>query len=234
MSDLEKEIERLISEKKLAKEAAKKNTEKLFDVDELIASKEKSAALARSEKDIEFIAKIPDSFVSNDSNTEDKNVELQNSSSRFITNVDIIEQLRKAKTAHKKQMARFQILIKTSNFTELGSSNELNYTTCVFGKWFYDKGLMLASFEEYRRLENLHLTVHDYYLQVYNLYKEKIVGTLLSSKKKKITERQQSANKLWLTLKEKSGSFCENILILESKIKDLTKDQMDALNIVKR
>ncbi|MCF6350601.1 MAG: CZB domain-containing protein [Flavobacteriaceae bacterium] len=231
MEELKKEIERLISEKKLIQEKYKRKNNLLLSIDEIIASKEKSAKIAKEKRNIAN-RNIANKDILKKDDPLTKPSKILKKSESYITKKKLIDQLRAAKVAHKRQMAFIQILVNTGNFHDVKATYPINYTTCDFGKWLYSEGLMLASLKEYETIELVHQKIHDYYLKIYNLYKTKITGTLLNSKKKQLVERDKKCNLLWAILKKQSTDFFDYILALEITIKNFSEQEIDALNVV--
>lgn len=255
MDDLEKEIEALITSKKNAEELPKKirlsKKETILDSIELIiANTEKSAKKAKERKNKDFSKEdknilLKTSEENSISKTEkpikgeeeenhsiifDMEIEKTNDSDKFISKRDIVGHLRLAKTGHKSWMANVQILIRSGNVDEAESLIPVNFTSCKFGKWYYGDGQMLSLIEEYQNLEKPHQMIHDVYLQIFNLHKTKIVGSLFNSEKKQIKERERKAASLKRSLISFSDVLFKNLLLLEDKVKKFTDEEINSLN----
>jgi hypothetical protein len=121
-------------------------------------------------------------------------------------------------------------IIRLGNIRDAQASIPVNYTLCDFGKWYYGDGQILSNYPEYKDLELVHQMVHDTYLQIYNLYKKRIEGTLFNSEKKQLRQRDEKANKLSLVLTEYSKILFDALLNLESKIMNLSDEAIKKMN----
>lgn len=139
---------------------------------------------------------------------------------------EIIANLRMAKTSHMKWISNAQILIRLGDIHQENVSIPVNYTMCDFGKWYYGEGQKLSAYSEYLDIEEVHQSVHDTYLQIYSLYKNKIEGSLFNSAKKQMEEREEKAQKLDLILKQYSKLLFELLLTLEKKVKSLSNEEV--------
>ncbi len=152
-------------------------------------------------------------------------------SDKFISKRDIIGHLRLAKTGHKSWMANVQILIRSGNIDEAKSLIPVNFTSCKFGEWYYGEGQMLSHIEEYQNLEMPHQKIHDVYLQIFNLYKTKIEGSLFNSEKKQKKERERKAISLKKSLSSFADILFKNLLLLEDRVKKFNDEEMNDLNV---
>jgi len=139
---------------------------------------------------------------------------------------EIIANLRMAKTSHIKWISNVQILMRLDDIHQANANIPVNYTMCDFGKWYYGEGQKLGEYSEYLDIEEVHQSVHDTYLQIYSLYKDKIEGSLFNSAKKQMAEREEKAQKLDLILKQYSKLLFELLLTLEKKVRALSNEEV--------
>jgi len=248
MNDLEKEIEALIAEKERKAKAAKEiqeienasviNDEISEDVKEAKIEpreinnniKNVQAPVGEIEKTTtieELSEPIPAVAITNNAITNQVN-----NPPNYITKSALIAHLRLAKTGHQNWMSNVQILTRVGNILDAKSSIPVNFTACDFGKWYFGEGQIIAAFEEYKELDRPHQMIHDTYLQIFELYKKKIEGSIFNSEKKQLKVREEKSNELVKTLIDYSKELFENLALLENKIKALSKEQMDTLNLI--
>ncbi len=207
MNELEKKIEKLISEKEQIQKHSKlklKNND-LRDVDNVVV---RSSTKIKNTKD---------SLV--------KNVGEEASTKR----IKLISHLRLARKAHTAWVSNVQILIQLGNIDEAKVSTPINYTVCAFGKWYYGDGQVLTPFKEYRDIEEVHQQVHSTYLEIFSMYNEKLEGSLFTSVKKLEKERKEKAVKLEIILREYSKLMFDLLVALEMKIKRMSDVEINAL-----
>jgi len=233
MEDIGKQIEDLIAKKKEGTKLPIKEKQKIIlSVDDIIASKEESAKLAKQKfKDLNNSANLKE-IENTLSGKKDSTKAIPNKMDSFISKKDIISQLRLAKTGHKQWIATIYVLIRIDNIEDAKSKIPVSFTACDFGKWYYGDGQMLAEFEEYQNLEKPHQKIHDIYLQIFNLYKEKIVGSLFNSEKKQLKERENKSVLLVKKLDYQSDLLFKNLLLLENLIKKVSDEKMNELNVI--
>lgn len=255
MKPLEEQIEALIAEKKASTQnLLKDKVNQLSLVDDVISNIEKSAKIAREKYDtLEFIVDDTASISKDDAVTsKDDSVAISKDDvinveevifektqnkiietpSNYLSKGDLVEQLRIARTAHKKWIANVQVFTRTGNLEEVKSLAPVNFTACDFGKWYYGKGQMLSSFVAYKDIEKPHQMVHDVYLRLLNLYDGGIVDTFLSSYKKQLRIRENQSDLLVKMLNDHSNMLFKNMDALEDTVKNLSNDQIKELNIV--
>lgn len=237
-----KQLKDLISFKKEENKLSIKEKQKnIFSIEAIIASKEESAKLARQKLKNKSTAlnKIDNNLslkkVNNVSTNEnDKGVNIKkiiDKSVSFISKKDIISKLRYTKSGHKQRVANIHVLTRTGDIDEIKATMPKSFAVCDFGKWYYGEGQMLAEFKEYQNLEKVHQKIHDIYLQISNLYKNKIVGSLFNSGKKQLKERENKTVLLAKNLDYQSNLFSEKLLLLEEIVKNLSNEKMAYLNI---
>ncbi len=198
MSDLENEIERLISEKKRIKEKLSENFNDKDDShdDNLKISIEKSTESNPIEVDIIKFKK------------------------------ETLKQLADAKIGHKKWMSYVQILIALGDIQSANAEIPVNYTMCDFGVWYYGHGQLLNEYDRFDEIEEIHQEVHDTYLKIYNLYKNPLKGSLLKSLKKAEFNRQENAEKLAIVLKQHSKTLFEILNDMSDRLKKMSNEKL--------
>ncbi len=213
MNELEKKIEKLISEKEQIQKHSKlklKNNN-LKNIDKVVVS---SNTKTKNTKD---------------SLTEKNNL-VENVGEKATTKrIKLISHLRLARKAHIAWVSNVQILIQLGNIDEAKVSTPINYTVCAFGKWYYGDGQVLTPFKEYRDIEEVHQQIHSTYLEIFSMYNEKLEGSLFTSVKKLEKERKEKAIKLEIILKEYSKLMFDLLVALEMKIKRMSDAEINAL-----
>lgn len=149
-----------------------------------------------------------------------RNNKVNSSKEKIESNVsNHIKQLKEAKTAHKKWMSYVQILIRLENVHEAKEMIPINYTLCGFGKWYYGEGQEINDIDGFNEIENTHQMVHDIYLQIYDLYKQRLEITFFKSIKKLKKERTNKAEKLSFKLDEYSRILFEYLDLIEEELR---------------
>jgi hypothetical protein len=102
---------------------------------------------------------------------------------------NILSELRAAKVAHLKWVQRAKSLI--SGVPVEKEAIPLDYTDCVFGKWFYSDGQDIALMPGMSVMENIgtkHTELHDVYFKIFQIYfgsgGQSFFSKLLKMKKK--------------------------------------------------
>lgn len=143
-----------------------------------------------------------------------------------LSKKEIFLHLKNARISHKKWMSFVQILIRLADVETAKTSIPINYTMCAFGKWYYGDGQILAIFDEYLQIEDIHKNVHDTYLQIYNLYDKKVVGSFFNSEKKQVIARTKKVQSLSTILDEYSKVMFNLLTLVEKSVLNLTDDEI--------
>lgn len=159
----------------------------------------------------------------------DKNTSSSNNQELISFKQDIIKHLEAAKISHKKWMSYVQILLRLGDVEEAKSAIPINYTLCDFGKWYYGKGQVLKDFPEFIQIEEVHLHVHDTYLQIHNLFNKRIKGYLFNSEKSQLEKRDKKAVALSDILNEYSKIMFDLLLIVEQSVKIMSYDDLEKI-----
>ncbi len=159
----------------------------------------------------------------------DKNASSSNNQELISFKQSIIRHLEAAKISHKKWMSYVQILLRLGDVEEAKSAIPINYTLCDFGQWYYGEGRILKAFPEFIQMEEVHMHVHDTYLQIYNLYNKKIKGHLFNSEKSQLEKRNKKAAALSDILNEYSKIMFDLLLIVEQSVKKMSYDDLEKI-----
>jgi len=163
------------------------------------------------------------------SNDFDKTANLAENQDLINFKQQIVKHLQAAKISHKKWMSYVQILLRLGDVEEAKSAIPINYTLCDFGKWYYGEGQVLNSFPEFIQMENIHMNVHDTYLQIYNLFNKKIKGYLFNSEKNQLEKRNKKALALSDILNEYSKIMFDLLLIVEQSVKNMSYEELKTI-----
>lgn len=93
-----------------------------------------------------------------------------------------IKQVQKARAEHVKWVNNIKLLVSGVNIEE--KMIALNPVESSFGKWYYEKGILLSFGHAQMVLfdmEKLFLSIHDAYMKIYPIYYEKnksLIGSL--------------------------------------------------------
>ncbi len=207
MSDLENEIEKLISEKKRVKE--------LLETTEF----------SKNVKNKDYL--YDDNLKMTDENLIEKNkLKLHNIESFKKEN---LEQLANAKTGHKKWMSYVQILIALGDVDSAKAEIPVNYTMCDFGKWYYGNGQLLNEYDRFEEIEEIHQQIHNTYLKIYNLYRKPLKTSVLKSSIKLENKRQKKAEKLAIVLAQYSKTLFDILNDMSDRLKKIPNKKLNEI-----
>jgi len=152
---------------------------------------------------------------------------------------EIIDHLRAAKAAHIKWVQKAKLLINGIDINE--DAIPIDSTECKFGKWFYSDGQVLNSLsnnpmECMQSIEGLHFSLHDKYLQIFNIYfsQEKKAGffaKLFGIKRKKELSQEEidKSKKYYDEMEAISKDLLEEINRLERRLVAVSEDKIKSL-----
>ena len=138
-----------------------------------------------------------------------------------------IQDINEAKVAHMRWVKRAKHLVSGYNI-------DINFvpveeTACNFGKWFYTHGIFLLRDERYEelmeRIGELHIQVHNYYREIYNIYfvipenRSLLKKIVTFSSKKVSTKDKEKAAEAFKSLEETSTQLIELLEELKSALK---------------
>lgn len=152
---------------------------------------------------------------------------------------EVIEHLRAAKAAHIKWVQKAKLLINGIDINE--DAIPIDSTECKFGKWFYSDGQMLNSLsnnpmECMSSIESLHFSLHDKYLQIFNIYfsQEKKAGFFAKlfgiKRKKELSEEEiENSKKYYEEMEAISKDLLEEINRLERRLVAVSEEKIKTL-----
>ena len=142
---------------------------------------------------------------------------------------NILNELRAAKVAHLKWVQRAKSLISGTPVAK--EAIPLDYTECVFGKWFYSDGQDIALLPGMSVMDSIgekHTELHQIYFNIFEIYfgegKKSFFSKLLKIKKKVSPEEKEIAQKYYEELEAVSKELLDMIGRLERRINALGKD----------
>ncbi len=144
---------------------------------------------------------------------------------------DILDKLRRAKSAHIKWRAYAQALV--SGLPVEKEQVPVIYTDCAFGKWYYGAGQSLSSLSSFDAISLPHESLHHIYIKIFKLLfgkdERSKLAKLFSSENIIKTANKKKANILLHELISISGTLLEAIMALENEIKDMSQEEISAL-----
>lgn len=141
----------------------------------------------------------------------------------------ILQELRSAKVAHLKWVQRAKSLI--SGMPVEKESIPLDYTDCIFGKWFYSVGQDIALMPGMSVMESIgtkHTDLHQVYFKIFQVFfgemNKSFFSKLLKMKKKVSPAEQEMAERYYDELEAISKELLDLIGKLERRINALGED----------
>lgn len=148
-----------------------------------------------------------------------------------MTKKDIVDQLRKAKSAHIQWRSYAQALIAGIEVKQ--DHVPVIHTDCRFGTWYYGEGQSLASLSGYAAIEAPHEMLHKIYMDIFKLiFDNTEVGLLgkMFGKQSRIEQRnQEEAEVLLEKMLAVSTTLLEEINLLEKDVLDMPDEEIAAL-----
>ncbi|MDB2562029.1 CZB domain-containing protein [Sulfurimonas sp.] len=142
---------------------------------------------------------------------------------------NILNELRAAKVAHLKWVQRAKSLI--SGMPVEKEAIPLDYTDCVFGKWFYSVGQEIALLPGMSVMDSIgekHTHLHDMYFKIFQIYfgdsTKSFFAKLLKMKKKVSAAEEEMAQQYYAELEKISKELVELIGRLERRINALGEE----------
>ena len=142
---------------------------------------------------------------------------------------NVLEELRSAKVAHLKWVQRAKSLI-SGVLVEKGAI-PLDYTDCVFGKWFYSDGQNIALMPGMSVMDEIgskHTDLHEVYFKIFQVYfgegGKSFFSKLLKIKKKVSSAEQEMAEVYYADLEKISKELLDLIGRLERRINALGEE----------
>lgn len=148
-----------------------------------------------------------------------------------MTKKEVLEQLKRAKSAHIQWRSYAQALIAGVQVKE--DYAPIRHTDCKFGKWYYGIGQQLAPLPGYEAIEAPHDMLHQIYMRIYKLANTEtevgLLGKLTGQKSRIENKNRQEAEYLMDKLLSISATLLEAIDVLENDIKDMTEEEIAEL-----
>ena len=138
---------------------------------------------------------------------------------------DILNQIRLAKASHVSWVQKAKFLIE--GFPTDKEAIPKDATLCKFGAWFYSDGQKLNVLknnpaESMTRVEELHMNLHDNYLDIYKIYyslgETGFFGKLLGKKKSLTEESKKIAKEYFKKLEFTSKELIQELNRMERRI----------------
>ena len=152
---------------------------------------------------------------------------------------EVLERLRSAKEADVKWVQKAKMLIDGIDMEE--DAIPVDSKECKFGKWFYSDGQILKNLsnnpmECMLSIEKLHLSLHEKYKQIFDLYfsqeeKAGFFAKLFGGKKKKelSAEELEESRQFYKELENISKAFSEEISRLERRLVAVSEEKIQSL-----
>ena len=142
---------------------------------------------------------------------------------------NVLQELRSAKVAHLKWVQRAKSLISGMPIEK--EAIPLDYTDCMFGKWFYSDGQDIALMPGMSVMESIgakHTELHQMYFKIFQVYfgenTRSFFSKLLKLKKKVSSAEQEMAEHYYADLESISKELLDMIGRLERRINALGED----------
>lgn len=142
---------------------------------------------------------------------------------------NVLQELRAAKVAHLKWVQRAKSLI--SGMPVEKEAIPLDYTDCIFGKWFYSDGQDIALMPGMSVMESIgakHIDLHQIYFKIFQIYfgegSKSLFSKLFKLKKKVSSAEQEMAEEYYAELEGVSKELVDMIGRLERRINALEAD----------
>ncbi|MFT5660881.1 MAG: hypothetical protein ACI9TV_001525 [Sulfurimonas sp.] len=141
----------------------------------------------------------------------------------------IVQELRSAKVAHLKWVQRAKSLISGMPIEK--EAIPLDYTDCIFGKWFYSAGQDIVMMPGMNVMESIgikHTELHQIYFKIFQVYfgegGKSFFSRLLKIKRKVSSAEQEMAERYYDELEAVSKELLDLIGKLERRIGALGED----------
>ena len=152
-----------------------------------------------------------------------------------MTNKDkTIHNLHQARTAHIRWVNTIKLLV--SGIEVSVESIALSPTDSLFGKWYYDEGMLFSlgtSRMVLEEIEELLLSLHDKYMKIYPIYygqkKKTIISGLLGAKSKASEHEIELSQRYYEEIITLSDKLKQKLRILESQLLSLGDEKFDTV-----
>ena len=141
---------------------------------------------------------------------------------------EIIQRIRKAKTAHLGWVNRARALINGIPVDH--EKIPVMPTDCVFGAWYYGEGQPLKQLESFMAIEAPHNELHKIYAEIFNLLFEKtkpsLVSKLTGGYKRKKAENMLVAQSRFHDLQQSSNVIITKLGLLERELRHMPAEDL--------
>jgi hypothetical protein len=145
-----------------------------------------------------------------------------------MNKIEILTQLRQAKSAHIQWRAYAQALVAGIPVDK--DHVPVIHTNCAFGKWYYGRGQQLSSLSAYRAIETPHEMLHQIYMKLFNLLfgegDSSFFKRIFGSKGKLNAKGKERAEELMRNLISVSETLLEAVALLEGEVKELPEEEL--------
>jgi hypothetical protein len=145
-----------------------------------------------------------------------------------MNKIEILTQLRQAKSAHIQWRAYAQALV--AGIPVEKDHVPVIHTNCAFGKWYYGRGQQLSSLSAYRAIETPHEMLHQIYMKIFNLLfgsgESTFFKRVFGSKGKLNAKDKEQAEELMRNLLSVSETLLEAVSLLEGEVKELPEEEL--------
>ncbi len=138
-----------------------------------------------------------------------------------------IQDIGEAKVAHMRWVKRASHLVSGYDIDK--NFIPIEETACSFGKWFYSHGIFLLRDEKYEelmeRIGEVHIQVHNYYREIYDIYfvmpqKRSLLHKIVTFSSKKVsTKDKEKAAEAYKLLEKTSTQLIELLEDLKTALK---------------
>lgn len=149
---------------------------------------------------------------------------------------EILKELRSAKVAHIKWVQKAKFLIE--GFKTEENAIPVDATACKFGCWFYGEAQNLNALknnpiESMKKIEDLHMSLHDMYVNIYKIYFSQdsrgFFSKIFGIHKKVTDESQALAKEYFLKLELISRNLLEEINRMERRILAISSEDISKI-----
>ncbi len=137
-----------------------------------------------------------------------------------MTKSEALEQVRKAKTGHKKWMSYAKAIHMGIKVDQ--DAVPMMETECSFGKWYYGDGQIFSDMDSYQAIEEPHEMLHQTYMRLYKARKKPVKTGFFVSKSKAANEKQSQLDNLMKQLNHVSQILMDNLKDFENDLKNMS------------
>jgi len=138
----------------------------------------------------------------------------------FMTKKEALEQVKKAKTSHKKWMTYAKAIHMGIKLDK--DAVPLLETDCVFGKWYYGPAQAFESLESFQEIEQYHTLLHETYQKMYLERKKEAKGGFFTSKSSAERKKKAVLDQYMNQLTQISEMLKEKLTAFENELKEMS------------